>query len=126
MKLLNIKLSYMPMNWNKYINLERSNKFWANAIKQKEKEIVNSQVTEKYTGNYPIEIIFKPHFRSKRMDLDNTRIKGIIDGLVAAEVIKNDNLNCIQKISFEPVFDNEELLEITIKEINSKEVENYG
>ena len=51
------------------------------------------------------------------MDLDNTRLKGVIDGLVSAEVIKNDNLNCIQELHFYPIFDGKDILEIEIKEL---------
>lgn len=103
-------------NWNEYINAERTNKFIANKIKQDEKKLVKySCLNKKYEGSYPIEIVFKPHFKDKRKDLDNYRIKGILDGLVSAGIIKNDNLTCIQKITLEPVFSNEAGVEIEIK-----------
>ena len=90
----------------------------ANKIKQEEKRIVAlSTIGKKYNGKYPVEITFKPHFKDHRQDLDNFRYKGIIDGLVACNVLKNDNLNHIQKITLEPVFDNKEIIEIEIKEI---------
>lgn len=110
-------LGYDFINWNEYINIERSNKYKANKIKQYEKRIVGYLATEKYKGKYPISIKFKPHFKDKRRDLDNYRLKGLIDGLVTAKVIKNDNLNCIQKIEIEPVFDDKTGVEIEIKEI---------
>lgn len=110
-------IEYDFMDWNKYINIERSNKYKANTIKQKEKRVVGYLATKKYEGKYPISISFKPHFKDKRRDLDNYRLKGLIDGLVSAKVIKNDNLNCIQKIELEPVFDNKVGVEIEIKEI---------
>jgi Holliday junction resolvase RusA-like endonuclease len=43
-------------------------------------------------------------------------MKGIIDGLVAAGVIKNDNLNCVNKIILEPVFNDVVGVEIEIEE----------
>ena len=79
--------------------------------------MVGYLATKKYDGKYPISISFKPHFKNKRRDLDNYRLKGLIDGLVTAKVIKNDNLNCIQKIELEPIFDDKTGVEIEIKEL---------
>ena len=111
-------INYMPPNWNDYINLERRSKYGANSLKQKEKKIVTyHRIGKKYTGSYPIEIIFKPHFKDFRQDLDNFRYKGLLDGLVACKVLKNDNLKHIQKITLEPVFDKKEIVEIEIKEM---------
>lgn len=115
MKLL---IKYIPPNWNKYIDMERGSYHAANNLKQSEKDIVRySTIGKHYTGNYPIEIIFKPHFKDHRQDLDNFRYKGLLDGLVACKVLKNDNLKHIQKITLEPVFDGKEEVEIEIKEI---------
>lgn len=115
MKLL---IEYIPPNWNNYINLERSTFYAANKLKQEEKEIVRiSTIGQKYKGKYPIEITFKPHFKDFRQDLDNFRYKGLLDGLVACGVLKNDNLKHIQKITLEPIFDDKEIVEIEIKEI---------
>lgn len=115
---MKIKINYNPANWNEYINIERRNFYQANRIKQKEKEIVKmSCIGKKYEGNYPVEIIFKKHFKDHRQDLDNVRIKGLLDGLVSCGVLKNDNLKHIQKITLEPIFDKEESIEIEIKEV---------
>ena len=105
------------INWNEYIDIERSNKYKANKIKQSEKNVVGYLATKKYEGKYPISLSFKPHFKNKRRDLDNYRLKGLIDGLVAAGVIKNDNLTCVQKIELEPIFDDKTGVEIEIKEL---------
>lgn len=111
-------IPYMPPNWNDYIKLERGSKYGANSLKQKEKGIVKYIMKGKrYTGNYPIEITFRPHFSSRRQDLDNFRYKGLLDGLVSAGVIKNDNLVHIQKITIEPIFDDKQVVEIEIKEL---------
>lgn len=111
-------IPYDPPNWNEYINLERGNYHAANKLKQKEKLIVSyATIGKKYKGNYPIKITFKPHFKDMRKDLDNTRIKGLLDGLVTCGVLKNDNLRHIQKMVLEPVFDDKEGIEIEIEEL---------
>ena len=110
-------IEYNFPNWNKYIDLERGNYHAANKLKQKEKDIVRYYtIGQKYKGNYPVEIVFKPHFKDHRKDLDNTRVKGLLDGLVACGVLKNDNLNHIQRIVLEPIFDDKEGIEVEIKE----------
>lgn len=109
-------IDYEPPNWNEYINIERTNFYKANKIKQQEKKIIKLLVKEKYKGNYPIEFIIKPHYKDHRRDLDNVRIKGLIDGLVSAGTIKNDNLTCIRRIVYEPIFDNRTGIEMEIRE----------
>ena len=115
---MKFKICYMPPNWNDYINIERTNKFKANNLKQQEKQYIwFCCKSKKYDGKYPVEIILKPHYSSMRQDLDNFRYKGLLDGLVTAGVLKNDNLKHIQRIVIEPVFDNTECVEIEIKEL---------
>ena len=115
---MKLVIEYDPPNWNEYINLERKNFYRANTLKQKEKKIVAlSAIGKKYKGKYPVEIIFRPHFKDYRKDLDNTRVKGLLDGLVACGVLKNDNLKHIQRIVLEPVFDNQKIIEIEINDI---------
>lgn len=104
------------MNWNTYIQLERSNKYAANKVKQHEKQLVTDVCKGmRYTGAYPAQLEIRPHFKNYRKDLDNTRYKGILDGLVSAGVIENDNLRHIQRIIIEPVFDDREGMDITIR-----------
>lgn len=118
---MKIFIPYEPPNWNTYINLERTNLYAANTLKQQEKQIVALFAKrKKYEGGYPVEIIFRPYFKDKRRDLDNTRIKGILDGLVNCGVIKNDNLNYIQKIIIEPIFNKKQGLEIEINQLNNQ------
>ena len=115
-----LHFNYDFKNWNEYINIERGNFYKANKIKQQEKKYIKlATIGKKYKGNYPIEIIVRPHFKDHRQDLDNFRIKGILDGLVNAGVIKNDNLNCIQKITYLPIFDKNQGIELEIKEMNT-------
>jgi Holliday junction resolvase RusA-like endonuclease len=111
-------MGYMPPNWNKYIDLERGNKYEANHLKQEEKRIVRLLTRGKrYTGKYPVEVIVRPRYNAYRQDLDNFRYKGLLDGLVSAGVLKNDNLRHIQKITLEPIFDDKVGVEIEIKEL---------
>ena len=116
MQKLRLFIDFEPPNWNDYIRTERTNMYKANSIKQTEKELIRYTIKAHWSGSYPVTLIFRPHFQSKRKDLDNFRMKGIIDGLVAAGVIKNDNLNCVNKIILEPVFDDVVGVEIEIEE----------
>ena len=118
--MLKIDLPYMPMNWNEYINAERRSFYIANNIKQKEKIIVAGCCRGKvYDEGYPCKITFKAHYKHKKTDLDNLHVKGVIDGLVACKVLENDNLTKIQEITFKPIFDDKELLEIEIEKLDN-------
>lgn len=109
-------IDYDFINWNEYIKIERGNKYQANNIKQQEKSFIMWTVKERYTGKYPVTLTVRPHFQNKRRDLDNFRLKGLIDGLVSAGVIKNDNLNCINKIIIEAVYSDAIGVEVEITE----------
>lgn len=113
---MKIFIDYDFINWNEYIKAERGNKYHANAIKQAEKNYILYTVKQKYTGKYPVTLTVRPHFKNKRRDLDNFRLKGLIDGLVAAGVLVNDNLNCIDRILLEPIYSDEVGVEVEIKE----------
>ena len=119
-KALKLYIDYEFVDMNRYINIERANKYEANYVKQCEKKAVCFMVRKRYTGKYPVTLTIRPHFKDKRRDLDNYRIKGLIDGLVAANVIKNDNLNCINKIILEPVFTEEPGVEVEIEETGAR------
>ena len=109
-------INYDFPGWNEYINTERANRYAAAKIKADEKEYIGWTVKEKYTGEYPITLTIRPHYQNKRRDLDNFRLKGLIDGLVAAGVIKNDNLTCINRILIEAVFSDTPGVEVEIRE----------
>lgn len=111
-------INYEPPNWNDYIALERGSKYGANSLKQQEKHMMQVLTKGiKYTGKYPVEVVIRPHYSALRQDLDNCRYKGLLDGLVYAGVLKNDNLKHIQKITLEPIFDDKVGIEIEIKEL---------
>lgn len=117
---MKIFIPYDFPNWNEYINSERSNKYLANNIKQEEKKIIAFTVKQKYTGEYPVTLTIRPHFKNKRRDLDNYRIKGLIDGLVSAGVIVNDNLKYVNCIVLDPVFSDEAGVEVEITETGER------
>lgn len=92
-------IDYDFPNWNKYINAERTNKYLANEMKQQEKEITKLLCRKmKPIESYPVIITIKKYVKTKNTDVDNIRIKGLIDGLVELGVLKNDNLNYIKEI----------------------------
>lgn len=104
---IKIYIDYDFPNWNKYINIERANKYASASLKKKELSIVRYYTLgQRYTGEYPIKLTFTKYFKDKRQDLDNTRLKGIIDGLVKCGVIENDNLTKVRKIIIKAKFDN--------------------
>jgi Holliday junction resolvase RusA-like endonuclease len=117
---MKVFIEYDFPNWNDYIKAERGSLYHANKIKQTEKQIVYYTIREKYSGGYPVTLTVRPHFQNKRKDLDNFRLKGLIDGLVAAGVIKNDNLTCIDKIILEPIFDKKVGVEVEIERSKGK------
>lgn len=96
---MKIYIDYDFDNWNEYIRKERSNVYWASKVKKEEADIVRYfTLGKKYKGSYPVKLIITKYFKDKRQDLDNVRIKGVLDGLVKNQVIKNDNLSCITEI----------------------------
>lgn len=92
-------IDYDFPNWNKYIEAERSNKYIASSMKKKEKEIIKLLCRNwKPIEKYPVTIKITKYVKTKNTDVDNIRIKGLIDGLVEIGVLKNDNLNYIKEI----------------------------
>jgi len=113
-------IDYDPINWNAYIDAERSNRYKASAIKKAETQAIKLLARRlKYEGSYPVKMTLTKHYKDKRQDLDGFRFKGVIDGLVKAGVIKNDNLNCIQEINIRCCFDNKVGIDIEIKEVET-------
>lgn len=92
-------IDYDFPNWNKYIDAERTNKFMASKMKKQEKEIIKYLCRElKPIKDYPVIIKIKKYVKTKNTDVDNIRIKGLLDGLVEMGILKNDNLNYIKEI----------------------------
>ena len=120
---MKIHIPYEFPNWNEYIQAERSNRYIASDMKKVDKEAVIWLVKEKYQGSYPVTLTIRPYFKHKKKDLDNYRIKGLLDGLVSAGVIENDNLTKIDKIILEPVFTDETGVEVIIEPTEHKKDE---
>jgi hypothetical protein len=103
---------------NNYINKCRTNYYLANKVKQQETMMSALMFTKiPKIEKFPIELIFKWHIKSKIADLDGRLPKNIIDGLVKAKRIPDDNVKYIQKIVHEYVGDTKDYVEIEIKEM---------
>lgn len=116
---MKIYIDYDFDNWNEYIRKERSNKYWASSLKKKEEDVVRySTIGMKYKGSYPIKMTFTKYFKDKRQDIDNVRVKSLVDSLVRCGIIKNDNLNCVQQITIKACFtDEKDGIEVEIEEM---------
>jgi len=99
MKSQTLTLDYLPTDQNTYFNAERTNRFKAAEIKKTETASAmyacRQQRLKPMVG--PVKIIFHWHLENKRKDPDNVCFakKFILDGIVEAEVLKNDNLRFI-------------------------------
>lgn len=112
---IRIVLEYNFENLNEMIRLSRGNRYGANNQKKQEMQYVRfatmrvPKITE-----YPIKMTFIWHVPNKNRDIDNLVGKNIIDGLVNARILKNDNLSCISEITYKAVVDNEKKVEIIL------------
>ena len=110
-----IILDYKFENLNEMIRLSRGSKYGANNQKKNEMMYVKlatmrvPKITE-----YPIKIEAIWHVKNKNFDLDNKVIKNVCDGLVNAKILKNDNYNCINEITYKAVIDDKEMLELIL------------
>lgn len=103
---------------NQYINECRTNYHIANKTKQQETMLSALAFTRiPKIEKFPIELIFYWHMKSKIADLDGRIPKNIIDGLVKAKKIPDDNVKYIQKITHEYVGDIQDYVEVEIKEM---------
>lgn len=115
---MKIIIDYKFKNINQYINECRTNYYVANKTKQQETMISALRFIKipKIT-KFPIELIFKWHIKSKVADLDGRLPKNIIDGLVKAKRIPDDNVKYIQRITHEYIGDTKDYVEVEIKEM---------
>ena len=118
---MKIIIDYKYESLNNYINKCRTNYYIANKIKQKETDIsalhfIKMPKIEKY----PIELIFNWHMKSKIADLDGRFAKNIIDGLVKANKIPDDNVKYIQRIVHNYIEDKKDYVEIEINGMEHK------
>lgn len=116
---MKITIDYKFVSLNEYIQAERGNKFAAANIKSKETKAVEYYAVGKKWLKFPCKVIFTWHLSNKRKDIDNTSFarKFILDGLVKAEVIPDDNLRYIQGLEDKIVFDDRDYVEIEFEEM---------
>lgn len=96
---MKIKIDYKFKSLNNYINECRTNYHIANKTKQNETKLASicfSKIPK--IEQFPITIVFTWHMKSKVADLDGRFPKNIIDGLVNAQKIPDDNVKYIDKI----------------------------
>jgi hypothetical protein len=113
-------LNYLPTSLNAYINAERTNKFIAAKIKREETEAVvwNCKAQKLYPVGDKVKIYFYWYLKNKKKDPDNIAFakKFIIDGLVQAGILKNDNLNTIAEFRDYFIVDNQDQVIVDIIE----------
>lgn len=111
-----IVIDYKFESVNNYINKCRTNYHIANKIKQEETEIARLHFLKlNKIDKYPIELIFNWHMKSKIADLDGRFAKNIIDGLVRANKIPDDNVKYINKITHNYIQDSKDYVEVEIR-----------
>lgn len=115
MKEVRIELDYKFENLNDMIRLSRGSKYGANNQKKNEMQFVKfatlkiPKITE-----YPVKIEAIWHVKNKNFDLDNKILKNILDGLVNARILKNDNFSCVNEINYKAIIDGTEKIELII------------
>lgn len=115
-----LRLDYDFANLNTIINMSRSSVYKANELKKKEMRIVYDQIKNiQPVTEYPVQLTFIWHFKTKQRDLDNCCAKHIIDALVNAEILVNDNLNCIYRIVHESIVDGSNYVEVICNSAHS-------
>lgn len=115
---MKVIIDYKFENINTYVNKCRTNPFFANKIKQKETELSMLEFSKiPKIENTPIELIFTWHIKNKLSDLDGKFPKNIIDGLVRANKIEDDNVKFIQKITHIYQEDKKDYVEVEIKSL---------
>lgn len=92
-----MEIIYDFLDLNKYINAERTNRFMAAKLKKDmtalfEREFINH---EPINGRFAMS--FNWYMKNKRKDPDNIAFqkKFILDGMIKAGVIQNDNINTV-------------------------------
>lgn len=112
---MKVLLDYKFTNLNTYIDICRRNKYQANKIKQAETEYARLMFRNIPVYEPPVELIFTWHIKNTCSDLDGKLAKNIIDGLVKAKKIPDDNVKYIQKITHIYQKDIKDYVEIEIK-----------
>ena len=110
---------YKILTLNDYINAERSNKYKAAKLKKEytdffAREFIGEKITK------PVDIHFIWHLKNKRRDIDNIAFmqKFILDGMVKAGTLKDDNMQWVQGLKHDLIINRKLKLEkVTVKTI---------
>lgn len=113
-----VKIDYKFTTLNDYINAERTNKYIASKIKKEETEVARLHFLGKKKITHKINLTFIWHLLNKKKDPDNVAFakKFILDGMVKAGILENDNLKWIASLKDEFEVDGNEFVEIIIGE----------
>lgn len=117
---MKIHIPHSFVGLNEYTYTNRLNRYAGNKIKQDQTKIAELYFRRcKKIEKYPIKIKFTWYLNSRNKDLDNYAFakKFLIDGMVRAGIIKNDNINCINGFTDEVEYRKEEgvTVEIVLK-----------
>ena len=119
MAICKVIIDYKFDSVNNYVNKCRTNYHIANEVKQKETMLSALAFTRiPKIENFPIELTFKWHMKSKTADLDGRLPKNLIDGLVKSGRIPDDNTKYIQRIVHEYIGDTKDYVEVEIQSID--------
>jgi Holliday junction resolvase RusA-like endonuclease len=103
---------------NQYISAERRNRYIAAKIKKEETNIAYTQLLGKPPITTPCKLKFTWYIKNKRTDADNICFarKFILDGMIKAELIPDDNMKHIIGFTDEFIIDVNERVEIEVYE----------
>ena len=93
-------IPFIPTDLNNYINAERTNRFKAAKIKKDETLLIASMCSTEKPIEYKADVYFTWHLKNWKKDPDNIAFaqKLIFDGLIKAEILKNDGHKQINSI----------------------------
>ena len=111
-----VKIDYKFTSLNDYIDAERTNKYIASNIKKEETEVAKLHFLGKKIRKR-VHITFVWHLPNKRKDPDNVAFgkKFILDGMVKAGCLENDNLKWIASLKDEFEVDGNDFVEVLIE-----------
>ncbi len=100
---------------NEYINVERANKYGGASLKKRYTQVAKLSATGIAPIHGKVDVSFEWHVTSKH-DPDNIAFakKFILDGLVDAKVLANDNQNHIGRLSDVVIKDKSDYVLVTL------------
>lgn len=115
---MRVTIRYKFESMNSYIGKCRNNYHIANNVKQKETNLAMLAFAKiPKIEKFPIQLTFNWYMKSKIADLDGRFGKNIIDGLVRAKKIPDDNVKYIQRIIHNYIESKEDYVEVEISEL---------